>query len=135
AAEDAGVMELIEHALDPVRMLADVFEKKDSAVDAWKIRRTREMRHEREVAAPEHPLGLEARRTVQRKSSDVLATEQQAPAMLQRECRRRLSAEIIRRERAGKRDHAGCRQGGELEGGEIAVAEPTFPCGADARQI
>src|SRR5438552_15430111 len=36
-AQDPGVMQLIEHALDPVRMLSDVLDEQNAAFDAGKV--------------------------------------------------------------------------------------------------
>ena len=51
--EHARMQQLMQHALDPVRMLADVLEKQDAAVDLREVWRADEMRHHREVAAPQ----------------------------------------------------------------------------------
>ena len=60
-------------------------------------------------------------------STVVRVAAEQAPAMVERERRRRRGAEIVGGHRPGERRHSGVRQRGELEGREIAVAEPALP--------
>src|SRR5260364_478664 len=52
ARECAGKMQLIQHTLNPVWMLADIFGKQDSDVDFRQIRGSREGRENGEIAPP-----------------------------------------------------------------------------------
>ena len=134
-AQDPGVMQLIEHPLDPVRMLSDVFDEQNAAVDAWKVRCSDQVRQHRQVAAPQRALGGELRRAFERELDGVLRTREQAPAVVERERRGRLGAKVIRRERSGERDQARCGEGRQLKRREIAVAEPALVRRRDRGEI
>ena len=54
----------------------------------------------------------------------VLARAEHREAMLERVLARELGAEVIGRHRPGVGDHAGARQRGELERGEVRMTEP-----------
>ena len=110
-------MELIEHALDPVRMLSDVLDEQNAAFDAWKVRCSDQVRQHRQVAAPQRALGGELRRAFEGELDGVLGTREQAPAVVERERRGRLGAKVVRRERSAgdrledrERGHADAEQ-------------------------
>src|SRR5262249_25318514 len=65
----------------------------------------------------------------------VLAAAEQPPEMLQRELRRRLGTEIVRREGSGEGDYARRRKGGELKRREIAVPDPALVRGGNGGKI
>src|SRR6185437_1920096 len=75
--EHAGEMQLVEHSLDPVRMLADVFEHQDTAGYRRKMRASDQMGDHRQVAAPERPARGEFGGTLQRQFDVVARTGEQ----------------------------------------------------------
>src|SRR5262249_17133359 len=81
--EYALVPKLVEHALDPIRMLAYVFEEENAALDARNIRRAGEMSHQRQIAAPKRTLELEPGGAGNRKFGGVLGVIENAPAVLE----------------------------------------------------
>ena len=133
ARQNAREVKLIEHPLDPVRMLTDVLEEEDAVVHMRQMRRAREMRDHGKIATPQRTLAGEVG-TVERALHRVVVVAEQAPAMVEREGRRRRGAEIGRHG-TGERRHPGVRQRGELEGREIAVAEPAFTLFGNAAEI
>src|SRR5215813_8673016 len=133
--EHALVPKLVEHALDPIGMLAYVFEEENAALDARQIGRAGEMSHQRQIAAPERALDLERGDAGNRKFGGVLGAIENAPAVLERELRRLLRAEVVGGQRSREGDHARGGQRGELERGEIAVAQPAFASRCNAREV
>ena len=101
---------------------------------ARQMRRADEMRDHREVAAPQRALAVEIR-TVERALDSMPVAAEQTPAMVERESRRRLGAEVVRRHRPGEGRHAGVRERRELERGEVAVAEPSLAGERERREI
>jgi hypothetical protein len=134
SGEDTGKMQLIEHSLDAVGMLADVLEKQDAAIDLWKMRRPDEVRNDGEVASPQRALAIDVR-AVERTLHLMTILIQQRPAMIECKVRGHLTAEIVGRHRAGEGDHIGVRQCGQLERSEITVAQPTFFRARDRAEV
>src|ERR1700676_5225198 len=131
----AGEMKLIEHPLDAIRMLAGIFDEQNTAVDVRKVRRPNEMRQHGPVSAPENSFGVERARSVEPAIHRVLVRAEQSPAMFGGERRRRFGTEIVRGHRTREADHALMREGGQLKGGEIAVAQPPFPSRGDGTEV
>src|SRR6266550_2763844 len=67
--------------------------------------------------------------------SPVSSMNKMPPSMCGGERRRRFGAEIVRGHRTGEADHALMREGGQLERGEIAVAQPPFPRRGDGTEV
>jgi hypothetical protein len=78
-------MQLIEHPLDPIWLLADVLEHQDAAVHRRKMRRAYQVRDHRQVAAPQRPARCEIRGTLQRQFDLVARACEERPAMMVRE--------------------------------------------------
>ena len=122
--EHAGVLQLVEHALDSVRRFADVLEEQDAAVDRREVRRAAQVRDQRKIAAPERsgasrcPGPSSAHRPSYRDWSS-------SPKQCSKRERRRLRRAEIARRRARERDHAGMRERRQLERREVAVARAT----------
>src|SRR5574337_1140423 len=122
AAEHAGQVQLIEHALDPVRRLADVLDKQDAAVDRGEPRRTEQAAQHGEIAAPQRATQVEAGldaavpRHAQRRRS------QRGPELLPAELAARFGAQIGQ-QRAAERAQAAPGVQGHLQRGEIAVPD------------
>ena len=124
ALQHTRMQQLIEQALDAIRMLGNVFEKKDATFDVRQIRRSREMRDERQIAAPEHAIGDDLRRPLERAFDFPRRVVENAEALLERERRRLRRSEIVRGHRSRKRDHSAPRKRRQLECGEIRMAKP-----------
>jgi hypothetical protein len=58
-----------------------------------------------------------------------------AKALLERECRRMLGAEVVRRHRTAERDDPRLGERGQLESREVRVSEPAGPGMGDARIV
>src|SRR4051794_16925710 len=82
AGQNTGEMQLMEHALDAVRMLADIFEEQDAAIDRREMMSADEVRDHREIAAPQHAFALEIG-PVESAIDDMLRAIEQTPAMFQ----------------------------------------------------
>ena len=134
AREHAGEMQLVQHPLDPVRRLADVLEEQDAAVDPRKVRRSREMRDHREVAAPQRALAREVG-TVEHALDLAAVAAEHFPAMVERERGRRGGAEVVGRHRAREGRHPGMGECRQLERGEIAVPHPSLPGAGNRREV
>ena len=93
AGEHAGVMKLVEHALDPIRRFADVLEEQDAAVDAREVRRAAQVRDHRKIAAPERS-GAHEVRSLERALDLVARLVEQPEAMIEGERRGLRRAEI-----------------------------------------
>ena len=52
--QHSGVQQLGQHALNPIRVFADIFQKQDARFDVRKIRRSEQGIQHRQVAAPGH---------------------------------------------------------------------------------
>ena len=63
--EHAGMVQLVQHALDAIRVLAHVLQEQDAAVDARKVRRADQVRDHGQVAAPERARRAEFGRSVE----------------------------------------------------------------------
>src|SRR5437870_1077302 len=126
ARQHAGIMQLIEHALDAVRMLPGVFDEQNAAFDTRQIRRAHQMSQHGQVAAPQRAFGGKIRWSLERKFHAITLAAEQPPAMLEGEGRRILGAKIVGRQWPSERHHACPRQRGELKGSEVTVAKPAF---------
>ena len=58
--QDAGVQKLRQHALNPVWVLANVFQEQNAAFDGRELRRSQQAAEYRQVAAPQTPRCLPA---------------------------------------------------------------------------
>ena len=128
-------MQLVEHALDPIRRFAHVLEKQDAAVDARKIRRPAA---DATTMARLPPHSVPAQTTSGPSSAHfdfVTRLVEQAEAVIERERRRHRRAEIAGHDRSGERDHAGVRECRQLERGEVAVAQPLLARPRERREI
>src|SRR5690606_15315356 len=138
--EHAGVEQLVQHALDAVRMLGDILEEQDAAFDDGQVRRADGRRDERQVPAPQRALdrcpraggrtyGRLRGRTRFRRPRLVPAHRQQSPVdqrieVLEHVRIGRAGAEAARHAGSREARRAASREQRELEGGEIAVADP-----------
>mmetsp|Transcript_1646 Transcript_1646/g.4711 ORF Transcript_1646/g.4711 Transcript_1646/m.4711 type:complete len:354 (+) Transcript_1646:610-1671(+) len=133
--DDARLLQLQQHALDPVGMLIDVFEEEDAALDLGPVRRAQQRAQHREVAAPEPAARLQAVETGRRVTRRLAEAHrlQRAAHRLDKAIARDLvdaafglaAAEVIAGQRA--RPHRQALAMGDqsvLQRGQVAVADP-----------
>ena len=127
--ENAGLLQLQEIALDPVRVLVDVLDEEDPALDARPVRRRQHRVDDREVAAPERAADVEA---VEARTGAKADRLQRARHRLDEAFGRdvvdaafgRAPAEVVAGERPGPGDAAAVREQAELERRHVAHADP-----------
>ncbi len=129
AIQHARVQQLREQALDPVRVLVDVFQIEDAAVDLGEPGGADQAADDGQVAAPQASARLDAGRAAVAKAHDLQRAghrvlEGAHGDLVEAVIRPR--AEVGQQTGARPGDGVGLRQHRQLEGGEIGEPHPTL---------
>lgn len=123
AREHPRQVQLVDHSFDPERLLVDVLDEQDAALDVGHVRRADERREDREVAAPQRARHVDALHLRRLGDDRRGRLRQRLPEVLHREVARRFRAEVGRQHRPAEGLDTRLRVQRELDRGEIAVTD------------